>query len=226
MSDFLTRLAARALAQPTLHPRTRMRFEPEVAEEPAPVWPERSAVTPAAEREPERAAASEPPHAASEPLKPQPPRVITRDVVRTEQRVHVEPHIETRIERRVLHRVDPRVRTQERIVRERELVHTETETTKLVPHRHDEQPPVVSGAAGFSLPPRANTTLARPKPAAPHGRTPSIVMPAPAPAPDVHVSIGRVEIRATTPPAPRKSSPRSGTMTLDDYVAKRNRERR
>ncbi|HEV7239332.1 MAG TPA: hypothetical protein VGQ36_08840, partial [Thermoanaerobaculia bacterium] len=39
MSDFLTNLAARAIAQPSLRPRTRSRFEPASAEEPAPEWP-------------------------------------------------------------------------------------------------------------------------------------------------------------------------------------------
>ena len=37
MSDFLTNLAARAIAQPTLRPRTRSRFEP--SEETTPEWP-------------------------------------------------------------------------------------------------------------------------------------------------------------------------------------------
>ncbi|HEY2324276.1 MAG TPA: hypothetical protein VGJ82_15560, partial [Thermoanaerobaculia bacterium] len=39
MSDFLGHLAARALAQPSLRPRTRSRFEPAEAEESPLHWP-------------------------------------------------------------------------------------------------------------------------------------------------------------------------------------------
>ena len=39
MSDFLGHLAARAIAQPSLRPRTRSRFEPAAIEEPPLVWP-------------------------------------------------------------------------------------------------------------------------------------------------------------------------------------------
>lgn len=226
MSDFLTHLAARALAQPTLHPRTRMRFEPETGEEPAATWPERAPSTPIAEREPEHIAAIETARVDSEPSAPQPPRVITRDVVRTEQRVRIEPRVETRVEREVLHRVEPRVRMRDRVVREREVVRNEIETTKIVPHRFDEEAPVIREAAPVHAP-REPKRGGVPKPATLQERTPSLVTANPQPAPDVHVSIGRVEIRAITPPASsRKTAARSGTMTLDDYVAKRNRERR
>lgn len=227
MSDFLTHLAARALAQPTLRPRARMRFEPEGGEEPAAMWPERPSMVTSGEREPEPVATHETPRAELDSSEPQAPRVITRDVVRTEQRVRIEPHVETRMEREVLHRVEPRVRMRDRIVREREIVHTRTENTKLVPHRYDEEPPVIArGVADSSAPREARRNPGALKPAATRERSATVAIATPPAQPDVHVSIGRVEVRAVSLPVQRKPSPRSGTMTIDDYVAKRNRERR
>lgn len=47
------------------------------------------------------------------------------------------------------------------------------------------------------------------------------------PTPEIHITIGRVEVRATLsqPPA-RKSSPKSSAMSLDDYLKQRDEARR
>ena len=61
----------------------------------------------------------------------------------------------------------------------------------------------------------------------------AIPMPAPAASPPdaspaIHVSIGRVVVRAVTPPAPaqRKEAASSNVMTLDDYLSRRKRRGR
>lgn len=45
------------------------------------------------------------------------------------------------------------------------------------------------------------------------------------PAPTIHVSIGRIEVRASTPPAPasKKERPASPVMSLDEYLRQRSR---
>jgi len=85
-------------------------------------------------------------------------------------------------------------------------------------HRYDEQPPpiertVVSRETHF-----ANAV---PRSA----RVPRSRMDVPAPAePVIQVSIGRVEVRAVTPPPATKPNraPRVAAMTIDDYAAGRN----
>jgi hypothetical protein len=42
-------------------------------------------------------------------------------------------------------------------------------------------------------------------------------------APRIEVTIGRIEIRAATSPAPPRTAPRVPSMSLDDYLAKRSR---
>jgi hypothetical protein len=71
---------------------------------------------------------------------------------------------------------------------------------------------------------------AAPSPAAtPMLATPQVTLPEPAPAqpqlPDVHISIGRVEVRAAAaPPRPaqREAPARSETLSLDAYLSRRN----
>jgi len=48
----------------------------------------------------------------------------------------------------------------------------------------------------------------------------------PAPEPVIQVSIGRIEVRAVPSTPTARSAPRSGTMTIDDYVAKRRAKER
>ena len=44
--------------------------------------------------------------------------------------------------------------------------------------------------------------------------------------PTIHVSIGRVEVRAVTPPAAQpRTAPKPAMMTIDDYVARRKDRR-
>lgn len=53
----------------------------------------------------------------------------------------------------------------------------------------------------------------------------TIEPPAPAAAPSVNVTIGRLEVRATTTPAPVREARRtSKVMSLEDYLHQRNRE--
>ena len=64
---------------------------------------------------------------------------------------------------------------------------------------------------------------------APH--PPAFPLPAASPteaAPAIHVSIGRVVVRAVTPPAPsrRKEAAPSNVMTLDDYLNRRKKRGR
>jgi hypothetical protein len=51
---------------------------------------------------------------------------------------------------------------------------------------------------------------------------PEIARPAAAESPTIHVTIGRVEIRAATaPPVPRRASPRPPAMSLEQYLKQR-----
>ena len=43
-----------------------------------------------------------------------------------------------------------------------------------------------------------------------------------APEPIIHVSIGRVEVRASAPPAPQRAARNAAKMSIDDYVARKN----
>jgi hypothetical protein len=53
--------------------------------------------------------------------------------------------------------------------------------------------------------------------------------PAVQPAPQIHVSIGRIEVRAVTPPptaAPQPKPAPTPRMSLDDYLRSQNGDRR
>jgi hypothetical protein len=85
-------------------------------------------------------------------------------------------------------------------------------------HRYDEQPPriertVVSRELHFAS--------SAPRPA--RGMQSRMDVPAQS-EPVIQVSIGRVEVRAITPPPAAKSNrtPRAAAMTIDDYAARRN----
>jgi hypothetical protein len=114
------------------------------------------------------------------------------------------------------------VETREIIVREAgapDAASTQPAPPPALPrHRYDEQPPriertVVSREALFANAP--------PRPA----RASQSRMDVPAPSePVIQVSIGRVEVRAVTPPPAAKPNraPRAAAMTIDDYAARRN----
>jgi hypothetical protein len=244
MSDFLSNLAARTIAAPSLRPRTRMRFEPEPSEEMgAPQVLD-------APRVPAAAKAEAP---AAEPSRP----VVAREANVPVQRVEPPPATERVVERttaappappreHVVERVVPRA--GETVVVER--VHETTiETTApqtveravardepSAPrrHRYDEQPPRVDE----SVPTKTDRHEASPRERVITRRETNrqriekqlesrVTEPAPNAEPVVHVTIGRVEVRAVTQPAPqRPAAQRSPVMTIDDYVAKRSSKER
>ena len=110
--------------------------------------------------------------------------------------------------------------TREIIVREPAAPGAATTTPQPAPprHRYDEQPPriertVVSREMHFAniAPRSARATQSR------------VEVPAQS-EPVIQVSIGRVEVRAVTPPPAAKSNrtPRAAAMSIDDYAARRN----
>ncbi len=56
------------------------------------------------------------------------------------------------------------------------------------------------------------------------GSAPGVLAPESAPAPVVQVTIGRIEVRAVTPPAPARQAPArtSPSLSLDEYLRRRN----
>jgi hypothetical protein len=110
--------------------------------------------------------------------------------------------------------------TREIIIREPAVLGPESATPPPTPprHRYDEQPPriertVVSRELHF-----ANSA---PRPA--RGTQSRMEVPAQS-EPVIQVSIGRVEVRAITPPPAAKPNrtPRAAAMSIDDYAARRN----
>ena len=90
-------------------------------------------------------------------------------------------------------------------------------------------PPHPAAPAGAPLPPPRPGLLTVPQPGA-FGAPPALPGPAgdpaPPPEPTVHVTIGRVEIRAVTAPAPpTRPASAARTMSLDEYLAERNQRR-
>jgi hypothetical protein len=101
-----------------------------------------------------------------------------------------------------------------------------TEATER-PGRRALAPP--AARVGEPLPPPRPGLLTVPPPGAYAG--PPVLSgpvgdPPPQPEPAVHVTIGRVEIRAVTAPArPARTAPAARTMSLDEYLAERNQRR-
>lgn len=218
MSDFLTHLAARSLAPPTLRPRTLSWFEAEAPAE-APENEELQSVA----RAEVRSTTAQPAVAAALPASAvtheEVIREHTHDVVREASTTHV-------VERR------------EEVVR----AEAGAEITRR-PVNGEQQPPAArretSGDENrpASLPrreqrlPDANADQRRPafsplvrgqaesRPALPQAREASISRES---EPVIHVSIGRVEVRATTAAAPPRNARRNAAMTIDDYVARKN----
>lgn len=222
MSDFFTHLAARALAPPTLRPRTLSRFESTTAPENAEPFREdvdspRALAT--ARRDPSAAEGSAPRSNASV-IEKETHRERTREVVH-EATTRIVEHRgevrEVRVEvareasRGAAHerRADPalpkdddvetRAPRQEERARETRI---ETRTRELVPRSPQ------------STPPRTNARTADP-----------LATPASA-EPVIHVSIGRVEVRAVPQQTPQRASRRNAAMSIDDYVARKNAKER
>ncbi|WP_457651881.1 hypothetical protein [Rhodocaloribacter sp.] len=96
--------------------------------------------------------------------------------------------------------------------------------------------------SGTDAPERPDAPGVQPRTSPPVTSAPSPILaphppafPAPAPAaspsgaaPAIHVSIGRVVVRAVTPPAPsrRKEAAPPNVMTLDDYLSRRKKRGR
>lgn len=234
MSDFLTHLAARSLAPPTLRPRTLSRFE---AEAPAEA-PENEDSQSVARAEVRRTTAQ--PVAAAAP--PTASAVTHEEVIREHTHDVVREASTTRV-----------VERREEVVRREEAVRAATVAATVAPaipagttqrQVNGEQPPAgrrePSGDENrpASLPrreqrvPDAIAEQRRPafsplvrgqvesRPALPpQTREASIARES---EPVIHVSIGRVEVRATTSAAPPRTARRNAAMTIDDYVARKN----
>jgi len=118
---------------------------------------------------------------------------------------------ETRVESRTIER------RLESLVRETERTE-ESHTTLLVPAKPDAAvaPPPSPEARTVIVPSAARSVPSKPVP---------VELPAAAPAaPVVHVTIGRVEVRAAAPaPAPREPRPREPRLNLEDYLRRRER---
>jgi|GEM_PF-1623209 len=227
MSDYLGNLAARTLAAPPLRPRVRMRFEPEAAVAEAVAAPEPVSPQPRIEPQREQRAVAE-----------RPPRVIERERVRevvkpgrettrvvTIEAATAEPPRDAPREPEVIERVET-INSREVVEGNGRLVRSVPKSGRDVrspqvknnnddeaprPHRYDEEPPRV-----IAQEPQIRerlVTRSEPEAAAP-------------PEPSVQVSIGRIEIRATTaPPAQRRARGRTA-MSIDDYIAKRDAKER
>ena len=226
MSDFLSNLVARTMAQPTLRPRTRSRFEAPAIEEAPLVWPETTRVAepepgPPAERfaDPptERGHPARPPEAsrpapqlqAATPKPPAPPAAPVTAPTPSDKT----PDRGGRDGRA------PIVETTERVVR----------VPAARPHRFDEQPPhrIVEREIQEVRRDRevihTTTRATRPQRVAGKSQPPAA---AAQPEPVIQVSIGRIEVRAVPSAPPPRNAPRNAAMTIDDYVAKRKAKER
>ena len=241
MSDFLTNLVARTMASPTLRPRLRARFEPP-AEEPAAAMPEGEAAPP---RATPRSAATEvpvhvireaasPPQAVAEerenvaetpPAAPVAPR--REEAVPVERAVHAQP---PQIEQRETPIPPPRP-TSVAVPEPRDEEETPQAAETIITHRHrfDLEPPRVERRVEMRHSVERESVF-RERTVRVSSLRREIAAAADAAAPTepvVHVSIGRVEVRAVAPqPQSRRAAPRAAALTLDDYVARRDRKER
>lgn len=124
-----------------------------------------------------------------------------------------------------------REKTTERVERtETRIVTAPVERTEIV-HESDPHPAIETKAAPAPPPivERERPVRRREVPIA-HPASPAAPMfrrePMPEAAPTIHVTIGRVDVRAVIPgaPAPRtETGPRAPALSLEDYLAQRNR---
>jgi hypothetical protein len=265
MSDFLTNLAARALAAPSLRPRTRSRFEPAPDSSPwsgelppATTGIEAEAATPPARpRAPATRASAEQnfdlPIAAAVPPAPRtrrPPRSMEETIAEPQPQeqpaaslrprrdepasggVPLQPqapttgpaaaspndpshtiHTTERLFERVVERHDTTIRIETANAPDAPAAPRRDAS---VPHRHDEQPPSLEREQRLR-PEIFAMHDARPAPRQRHAEAPA------APDPVIHVSIGRVEVRAVTPAAPPpRARMHNAPMTIEEYAARRN----
>jgi hypothetical protein len=227
MSDYFTHLAARAIAPPSLRPRTPSRFEP--VEEPAAV----RAIAIAPRRPPaiDRETAAAP--AAGEDRGVAAAPAAGNDGARSGRRSTTTPRVERVVERDVERMVETRDRVVHVPARTTERT-AEPEPQPRLPHRFDAQPPrVITQERRNTIRERdierrdrvIRTTIdrnaMRMTAPPPEARTETA-----ASEPVVHVSIGRVEVRAIAQTAPQRAGTRKPAMTIDDYVARRKTKER
>jgi hypothetical protein len=232
MNDFLSHLVARTIAEPTLRPRTRSRFEAPTVEEATLVWP---ATTQAPERRPEPPAERR--HhvtfpSTREESSPHPAR--PREVLRPSPRPQVGPPTAPPPAPAPVVTASPAVDTPRSDAGDGRLpiVETTERVTRLPaerPHRFDDQPPQVERHEPREIEHAHHgrvihtTTIDRRRRVLERSQPPE---PAAKPEPIIQVSIGRIEVRAV-PPAPQaRTASRSAAMTIDDYVAKREAKQR
>jgi hypothetical protein len=156
------------------------------------------------------------------------PPLLKTDVVPTHSRTvatHTEHHTKERVvERRVEHHDHTTVRVERetpgRSVAESTIERADDDmpTPRLAEsaprHRYDEQPPRIERERREAMPAH------EPRPVPPQRARIEAVA---APEPTIHVSIGRVEVRAAAPAAtPHRTRARNAPMTLEDYAARRS----
>jgi len=184
-------------------PPPRRETEPPPRIEPREVW-SAEAAPPLSNLRANRKAEALPPHSTTVATHTE--HHTTERVV--ERRVEHHDHTTVRVEPTSL-RVDES--TRERLLDDSETRRLEDSTPR---HRYDEQPPRIERERREAMP------ALEPRPATP--QRPRIEAPA-APEPTIHVSIGRVEVRAAAPAAtPQRTRTRNAPMTLEDYAARRN----
>lgn len=258
MSDYLTNLAARSLAAPSLRPRTRARFEPEanaspwatlpssevaVSEDalPVPRMSHRVNAVPIAESVDERPQLERAQHTprviegepvAQARLDATTPRAMAPTPAHESHIERIETHRETkstshvpqtseRLTQRISERVIERIHEPHETIIRNEVTPeghvADVPTAREQPrHRHDEQPPQITRE---TQPSTTFITREVHSPSRPmHGAE-----TAQASEPVIHVSIGRVEVRAvTSAPTPQRTRTRNAPMTVEDYAARRN----
>lgn len=231
MSDFLSNLVARTIAQPTLRPRGRSRFEASAIEEAPLVWPEASS-----RAEPDVEPQAVPPASTSTPTPTRPPSERRRPAGgpsgvpplpeaenASEPRTHAEAPTSAEEKRiAVEHDTQRVIEANERVIRVPVPVAAR-------PHRFEEQPPRIIERNG----PREieerqrqriiRTTTERTRRVGAKQQRIESTSPA---EPVIQVSIGRIEVRAVTSTPSARNAPRNDTMTIDDYVAKRKAKER
>jgi hypothetical protein len=138
----------------------------------------------------------------------------------TEQRTAESERVVTRVAREVEHDVQRVVETQERVVRVPQVERVET-----LRHRYETQPPEVIREPGVDTHTQRHTRTRE-------ERAPRVIdraqpQAASTPEPTIHVSIGRIEVRAVPQQQqPQRDHARGNRMTIDDYVARRKAKER
>jgi hypothetical protein len=251
MSNYLTRLVARTLTPVTLRPRTRLLFEDAAAVPPMPeetpvitrsrpslVVPEVAATS--AHREdvvertpdfspidrPEARPAFEPPPRRTRVHEDEPRPTVSFELPRV---THDDAPPQTRTEMIRVESPSPRVAvsppSMQTIVETHETVRSERETVTLHDERivqtvdRVERVPVASPSPRKENPTVRNVTTRR--------VTTRAAAPQPAPQaqpvePTIHVSIGRIEVRANTQAATPRRRENPPALTLDAYLERRN----